>query len=449
MLSATLTTADATSGADLAATLTPLLPRWERVAVLLRPAPSADAAARAAFAALVRTLQKSGKAARCKAAASSGRDAYLVPPGTFADAQLAAAGAPAALAAAEPALFAFVLAPKPCAAQAASHAASLATPPAVACAASAPPPQHPSSCSADDSLGCAAAAVAVGAALRAAARAVLLAADDPSVRGVQLLRVLAASVSRAASAGGHLAPPSPQALRAALAAAPQDFELVPHFMADGECDVAVYLLQAVTDGGGRTRVTQPPAQTAEEAAYTQRLLAWLRQQDRWCCEAEVLACVPMPDAQHTHVFLRSCAAQQPDAVAVARAWRCLAALRDGAPPGPQPKEQEMRELEHRWRTRSQAPSAELPWTTATTPQRRSGSQPRSPGRTPQTDAAAWGVPGATLAATALATVRNGAPGRRPHGADGYSAAWRPAPPRACSAPRSRATSVRHGGAAVC
>jgi hypothetical protein len=183
---------------------------------------------------------------------------------------------------------------------------------------------------------------------------------------VQLLRSLAVHLCVAARTDGLYHAPPTQALHAAFAAAPQDFELVPRFMFTGEQDVAVYLLQASPGGGGRTRVTQPPAQTPEEAAYTQRLLAWLRQQDRWCCEAEVVASVPLPDPSLSHGYVRACVARHPDAVAVARAWRCLAAMRDGQPPGPQPDAHQMRKMDGLWRKKADAAlRAELPRTTAT------------------------------------------------------------------------------------
>jgi hypothetical protein len=189
------------------------------------------------------------------------------------------------------------------------------------------------------------------ASLQAAARVALL--DQPvKSRGVLLPDGLLSRIAlrRRASDGLKMARLSGDELHAALAAAPLDFALVPQFW-NGIRHVAVYLLQE-GPGGTRTRVAQTLPQTPEEAAYTQRLLAWLRQQDRWCCEAEVLACVPPPDAQHTCVLLRSCAAQQADAVAMSHSWRCIAALRDGQPPAPPPDARQMRRIDLEWAQRS-------------------------------------------------------------------------------------------------
>jgi hypothetical protein len=92
-LESRLVIASLSKGADMAAALTPLLPRCERVTVMLTPAPGADAAARKQFSNLIKRLAAIGKAGRCEAAATGGRAAYLLPPCACAEAQLAAAGA--------------------------------------------------------------------------------------------------------------------------------------------------------------------------------------------------------------------------------------------------------------------------------------------------------------------------------------------------------------------
>jgi hypothetical protein len=214
--------------------------------------------------------------------------------------------------------------------------------------------------------------------LQAAARTALM---DTAQRGVLLLRALAVRLGRAQQAYGTVGQPSADELHAALVAAPQDFELVNQFW-NGERRFAVYLLQEAPHGG-RTRVAPPPAQMPDEAAYAQRLLAWLRQQNRWCCEAEVVACVPLPDPPLAHGgYVRACVARHPDTVAVAHGWRCLAALRDGAPPpGAPPTMQQLREMEPRWHTAA----AELR-RAAVAAQQRSDGQPRSRSRTPEGDA---------------------------------------------------------------
>lgn len=192
---------------------------------------------------------------------------------------------------------------------------------------------------------------AAAASLQAAARAVLLLAPDPTARGMLHLSALSLRLATASRKSGSVCAP-PDALRAALAAAPSEFELVSQFR-DGEHKVAVYLLQQATHGGGgRTRVTQPPAQTPEEAAYMPRLLAWLHEQRRWCSPHEVLACVPPPVALRTTLFLRACAAHQPDAIAVSRGWRFFAGMYDGKPPGPPPSPDEMRSIEMEWEARA-------------------------------------------------------------------------------------------------
>jgi hypothetical protein len=174
--------------------------------------------------------------------------------------------------------------------------------------------------------------------LQAEARAALLDAHAQQA-GALSLGALACRMTRARGYQNAAGKCCPDALREALAAAPHEFQLTPQFW-DCEREVLVHLLREATPGGARTCVLPSSSATPEEAAYTQRLLTWLRQQDRWCGEAEVLACVPLPDAQHTYVFLRSCLARRRDAVAMASGWRFLAALRDGEPPGPPPRPQQ-------------------------------------------------------------------------------------------------------------
>jgi hypothetical protein len=174
-------------------------------------------------------------------------------------------------------------------------------------------------------------------ALQAAARSALLAVS--STRGMQWLDTLCGNIHRAQRTRGVACEGlTLGALRAALAAAPHDFELVPQFW-NSERHTAVYLLHRSTaPGGGCVRVWQPPEQTPDEAVYARRLLAWLRKQDRWCSEAEVLAAVPPPLDPHGPVaFFRGCVSQHLRcAVAMALGWRAFAAMRDGEPPGPCP-----------------------------------------------------------------------------------------------------------------
>jgi hypothetical protein len=180
--------------------------------------------------------------------------------------------------------------------------------------------------------------------LQAAARSQLLSLASEA-RGTLQLSALATRITEARrERDASAARLSSDALQAALAAAPQDFELVRQFREGVPC-VAVYLLEE-QHGGARTRVAQPPLQTPAEEAYTCRLLAWLSEQRRWCSEVEALACVPLPDASHTYVFLRSCVAKHLDQFATAHNWRFLAAMRGGNPPGLPPKENEVHAFEN-------------------------------------------------------------------------------------------------------
>jgi hypothetical protein len=344
-----LTLTSLTAGGDVAAALAPAAAAWARAPVLLRPAAGADGDARRRLARLVARLAAAGKAARCDA---GGRVAYLAPAdGAFARAHTAGVatdvdgdgGNDAATT-----LFAFVLAPSAPTVAAAAAAPSTHTP--------APPhaPPHASFFDECDALPPCSDAAAAGAmdaamphagdddgspaaALRAAARAALLAARP---RGVLPLHRLQCSIAQP-SANPHISAPNAAAavaaLRAALAAAPAAFQLVPQ-MQNGIYGEAVYLLEADASGGSRDgtrRVAAPPAQAPEDAAYTRRLVAWLRQQGpRWCSAREVVAALPPPGAQEHEVMyrLRVAAAAAPDDVASVDDWRSLAALRDGAAP---------------------------------------------------------------------------------------------------------------------
>jgi hypothetical protein len=162
-----------------------------------------------------------------------------------------------------------------------------------------------------------------GAPLRATAAAALQANA-----GALRLSVLARELARAAAASG--APQSSEALHAALAAAPETFQLVPQFV--GGAPFTVYLLDRAT---GR-RVAPPPAATPEARAYLARLLAWLRREARWCALEEALKAVPPPVARAQHTYARVHARQHADDIATTHSMRHLAALRDGQPPGPPP-----------------------------------------------------------------------------------------------------------------
>jgi hypothetical protein len=364
-----------TKGADVAAALAPLLRSSalgsdaslsQPPLLLLSPATGADAASRGRFGRLVARLATNGKAAFCSAAGSSGSAAYLVAGGTaFADAQLAAAATmPDKQHTAAPYLLALVLPP----AQSADGTGAAATSETVPCAAAddvalpaAATPAPASACALVTAAaaqahtptqtdGAAAPQPAVAeyddtpadgeadapSALRTAAAAALAAASPPGALPLsQLTRSVPHFLPRHVSVRVNMS-----ALHAALAAGSRRFELVPQYC-NGAPRTMVYLLREVPPcGDGRrsiTRVTPPETNSAAANEYARRLLAWLRDQGRWCSRQEVLAALPPPVAPHgAQSFLHVRMMQLVDHVATARNNNLLAALRDGAPPGPPP-----------------------------------------------------------------------------------------------------------------
>jgi hypothetical protein len=165
-------------------------------------------------------------------------------------------------------------------------------------------------------------------ALRTAAVAALLAATPPGTLSLQLLYTAAHSFL-----AKHRPAASMDALRAALAAAPRRFQLVPQFREAPR--TAVYLLRQSTSNGELARVTPPHAATDAAAAYMRTLLAWLRARGRWCTRAEVLENVLPPVHRHqSRSFFDGVVAELADEIAVAGGNTLFAALRHGAPPGP-------------------------------------------------------------------------------------------------------------------
>jgi hypothetical protein len=117
-----LTVTSLTNAAELCGSaLAQALARWERVPLLLAPAAGADGAATERFRALSTHLSRSCSAVFCRAAATGGRDAYLLPGSVFGGAALGggpcnAPGAPGGEADAHddsvPYVFALVLQPE-------------------------------------------------------------------------------------------------------------------------------------------------------------------------------------------------------------------------------------------------------------------------------------------------------------------------------------------------
>ena len=197
-----------------------------------------------------------------------------------------------------------------------------------------PPPAPPLRRGAAPSI-----AVVGHATLHTAAMAALLTAAPLGCMLLPHLRLRVTDALNAAS--DRLLTVSEAALREALEAAPQTYQLARQFV-DGVPRTMVHLLLA---GGQRMALT--PLGSPADKLYRERVHAWLSAQQRWCLDAEVLREVPLPplpDGTTAAQYLRAATAV-PDVFATAHSGRYLAALRDGAPPAPPPSRDALREAE--------------------------------------------------------------------------------------------------------
>jgi hypothetical protein len=228
---------------------------------------------------------------------------------------------------------------------------------------------------------CSPAAAAGAGALQAAAAALL---GRTLGHSVSLLEPLASLMARGGEDGrGGCGACTPAALRAALAAAPERFELVRRCL-NGNQGIQVYLLAPPPDGGPPVRVAPPPAEAPEDAAYGQRLLAWLTQQARWCCLDEVLAAVPPPaHAGPPKAYLAARVVAAPGVLASAFQCGAFAAQRRGEPPAPPPSMHEQGEMAQRWRALAAAGGGAVELDRRSRSRSRSRSRERKRRRSPE------------------------------------------------------------------